>query len=137
MAIGEIIGLGLAVAALLPMVKAGVDSCRSFRDAPKELASFRQDLEAHYAILTIIKGTIEEISSRPTGDQPELTSVLPNVKQACSDCEATASELKSVLERTRGRFRAYFRGEKMLKLQQKLTRRTVTLNILLQAIEYV
>jgi|HubBroStandDraft_4_1064222.scaffolds.fasta_scaffold850365_1 hypothetical protein len=137
MAIGEILGLALAVAALLPMVKAGVDSCRSFRDAPKELASFRQDLEAYYAILTIVKSAIEEISSRPIDDQPELASVLPIVKRACSDCEATASELNFVLERTRGRFRAYFRGEKMLKLQQKLTKRTVMLNTLLQAIEYV
>jgi hypothetical protein len=137
MALGEILGLALAVAALLPVVKAGVDECRSLRDAPKELASFRRDLENHYAILTTVEAAIGEISSRPTGDRPELASILSIVRQASSDCKETASELKVILARTKGRFRAYFRGEKMSKLQQKLTSRTVTLTPLAQALEYV
>lgn len=103
------------------VVKAGVDECRSLRDAPKELASFRRDLENHYAILTTVEAAIEEISSWPAGDRPELASILSIARQASSDCKETASELKVVLARTKGRFRAYFRGEKMSKLQQKLT----------------
>jgi hypothetical protein len=137
MAVAEIVGLALVVATLLPMVNAGVEECRSLRDAPKELESFRRDLEAHHAILTIVKGALEEISSRPAGDQPQLASILPIAQKAWSDCNETAAEFKLILERTRGRFRAYFRGGKILGLHQKLTRRTVTLTALLQAVEYV
>lgn len=134
---GEIAGLVLAAVALLPMVKVAVDTCDSIRDAPKEMAAFRGDLEIYYHTLNSIKAAAKEILSRPKHEQPKLASNVHKVHKAISECEITASELQVMLDRTKGRFSAYFKQGKMLRLHQRLMRRTVTLQVVLQALEYV
>jgi len=134
---GEIAGLVLAAVALLPMVKAAIDTCGSIRDAPKEMTAFRRDLEVYYQILNSIKAAADDILSRPKHDQPKLASIVHKVHEAMSECETTASELQVMLDRTKGRFSAYFKQGKMLRLHQRLMRRTVTLQVVLQALDRV